>query len=94
MLPLAKWFRLREPRSQAKRTRHTRRTPHASQPPRAHLGLEVLEDRLAPAVVQWDGPIGGGNWNLASNWDGNVLPGAGDDVVIGAALPAPRSPRI
>lgn len=46
--------------------------------------LEVLEDRLSPAVVTWDG--GGGpadtRWFTPANWDGDVLPTAADDVVI------------
>src|SRR5262249_54004316 len=47
--------------------------------------LEVLEDRLAPAVVNWDGGGGDFNWNNALNWDTNTLPTAADDVVIDVA---------
>jgi hypothetical protein len=38
------------------------------------------------ATVTWDG--GGGNlhWTNALNWSGNVLPGPGDDVVIGPGV--------
>lgn len=47
--------------------------------------LEILEDRLAPAVVSWN-VNASGSWNVASNWidDQGVsrLPGPDDDVVI------------
>ena len=52
--------------------------------------LESLEPRLALATVLWDGEAGDNDWNNAANWfdDTNglndVLPGAGDDAVIGA----------
>jgi len=48
--------------------------------------LEALEDRLAPAVVFWDGGTQGTgtDWNEASNWVGDVLPGPGDDARIGS----------
>src|SRR5262245_54316974 len=39
--------------------------------------LEVLEDRLAPAVHTWTGAGGIPNWGIASNWSGFGLP-AGD----------------
>src|SRR2546428_486966 len=47
--------------------------------------LELLEDRLAPAAVSWDG--GGGSdtrWANALNWSNNLLPTAADDVTINA----------
>ncbi|MCB0663649.1 MAG: hypothetical protein KDC24_12965, partial [Saprospiraceae bacterium] len=34
------------------------------------------------ATITWDGDAGDGQWTTATNWDGDVLPGAGDDVVI------------
>jgi surface protein len=34
------------------------------------------------ATITWDGDAGDGQWTTASNWDGDVLPGPGDDVVI------------
>jgi hypothetical protein len=45
-----------------------------------------LEDRTAPAVIAWDGgPTGNGtDWLDPVNWAGDVLPGAGDDVIIGS----------
>lgn len=52
--------------------------------------LEPLEDRLAPAVVLWDGgPSGTGtDWGVAANWVGDVLPGINDDAVIESAFSA------
>ncbi|MFO0927409.1 MAG: hypothetical protein U0736_10265 [Gemmataceae bacterium] len=47
--------------------------------------LESLEERLAPAVVEWDGEAGTTDWADAANWTGDTLPGPADDVVIGAA---------
>ncbi|MFO0875988.1 MAG: RHS repeat-associated core domain-containing protein [Gemmataceae bacterium] len=44
-----------------------------------------LEERLAPAVVEWDGGAGTTDWADAANWTGDTLPGPGDDVVIGSA---------
>lgn len=46
--------------------------------------LEILEDRLAPANVSWDGGAGTLAWNDAANWDTNSLPGLADDVFIGS----------
>ena len=44
--------------------------------------LERLEDRLAPAVDIWTGAGGGlGNWSNRFNWQGNVAPSPGDDLV-------------
>ena len=34
------------------------------------------------AVITWDGGGGDGQWNTAANWAGDVIPGAGDDVVL------------
>ncbi|MBV9125565.1 MAG: hypothetical protein JO112_19625, partial [Planctomycetes bacterium] len=45
------------------------------------LRLEALEPRLAPATITWNNPAGG-DWGVAGNWKGGVLPGSGDDVVI------------
>src|SRR5262245_57914729 len=55
---------------------------------RRRLILEQLEDRLAPAVVLWDGgpAATGTSWNDPVNWAGDVLPGAADDAQIGAAF--------
>lgn len=55
---------------------------------RRQVVLELLENRLAPAVVLWDGGPGttGTNWNDPVNWAGDVLPGATDDAEIGIAF--------
>jgi hypothetical protein len=48
--------------------------------------LEVLEDRAVPAMIAWDGgPTGNGtDWLDATNWAGDVQPGAADDVTLGS----------
>ncbi|HXG10201.1 MAG TPA: cohesin domain-containing protein [Gemmataceae bacterium] len=48
--------------------------------------FDRLEDRLAPAVINWDGGGDGTTWTQAANWAGDVLPGASDDAVIGSAF--------
>ena len=50
--------------------------------------VELLEDRLTPALVTWDGGGSDFNWENVLNWSGDVLPGVGDDVVIGDAFAA------
>ena len=55
---------------------------------RTRLRLEALEDRLAPATLNWIG--GSGDWNTAANWldattQTNHVPVAGDDAVINVA---------
>jgi RHS repeat-associated protein len=54
---------------------------------RLRLVLELLEDRLVPAVL-WDGgPTGTGtSWHDAVNWQGDALPAAQDDAEIGGAF--------
>src|SRR5262245_57722492 len=53
--------------------------------------FEVLEARLAPALVTWDGGGGNFDWNNRFNWnkagavDPDTLPGFADDAQIGAA---------
>src|SRR5262245_5640243 len=68
----------------------TWRQPRSNRRPRSRhsLTLEPLEDRLAPAVVSWDGGLSGTgtNWHDKVNWAGDVLPGSSDDVEIGAAF--------
>lgn len=41
-----------------------------------------LSDAGAQSTVTWDGGGLDGLWETATNWDGDVLPAAGDDVVI------------
>ena len=45
---------------------------------------EFLEDRTLLSTILWDNvhQPNGGNWNIASNWVGGLLPQATDDVVI------------
>src|SRR5262249_49237536 len=46
-------------------------------------GLEALEDRVTPAVVNWAGPAVGGDWNTPADWSTSSVPVAGDTVSIG-----------
>ena len=48
------------------------------------LRLERLEERIALAVVRWDGDAADGQWTNRLNWVGDALPGELDDVEIGA----------
>jgi autotransporter-associated beta strand protein len=50
------------------------------------LLLEPLEDRLAPAIVTWDGGGADDNWTTAANWVGDVAPGPGDDLIFTGAV--------
>jgi Ca2+-binding RTX toxin-like protein len=49
------------------------------------LDFEPLEDRRVLAAVFWDGGAGTFNWNDATNWSGDSLPGEADDVTIDVA---------
>ena len=62
------------------------RKHRVGKPKNARLGLEALEDRLAPALVQWTGAGGDLLWSDAQNWSGGQLPGSSDDAVIGTAF--------
>ncbi|MBX7105905.1 MAG: hypothetical protein K1X57_17610 [Gemmataceae bacterium] len=53
---------------------------------RKPLGVQRLEDRIAPAVIHWDGGASTLNWSDAQNWSADALPGSVDDVVIGSAF--------
>jgi hypothetical protein len=65
------------------RRRYSRRRVH----PRAGLpASEALEQRVLLAAIAWDGEGGNSNWHDALNWTGDVLPTAGDDVTIDAAV--------
>lgn len=48
--------------------------------------LEALEDRIAPALILWDGGPSaiGTDWHVPANWVDDVLPGPDDDARIGA----------
>src|SRR5262245_58236477 len=49
---------------------------------RRPLDLERLEDRLAPAQVNWTGGGDNTSWNDPLNWSGHQLPTSADDVTI------------
>ena len=44
--------------------------------------VERLENRWLLSTVTWNGGGNGTNWSDPLNWDGNILPGAADDVTI------------
>ena len=44
--------------------------------------IELLEARIAPATLMWNGSAGDGNWFTAQNWDLNVVPGASDTAIL------------
>ena len=56
----------------------------ASDAPRVCGQLESLEDRTLLSNITWSGSGDGTSWNVAANWIGGQVPGAGDDVVIAA----------
>src|SRR5262245_5765675 len=71
--------------------KHSRRRKHRNERRADRMvrpGCERLEDRLAPAVFNWDGGASGtgSDWHVAANWVGDSLPGAADDAIIGAAF--------
>ena len=47
--------------------------------------VEQLEPRLMLDAVGWDGGGDGVSWHDPLNWDGDILPTAGDDVSIDVA---------
>lgn len=53
---------------------------------RARLILETLEDRCLMATRVWDGGGLNNNWTNENNWQGNVAPVAGDDLVFPAGV--------
>jgi hypothetical protein len=61
-----------------------RRRHHKARGRKAMLALfEGLESRAYLAAVSWVG--GTGDWNVAGNWSGGVLPSSSDDVTISAS---------
>lgn len=46
---------------------------------RVGLAIEILEDRLSPAVITSRAT---GNWGSQSTWEGNQVPSEADDVII------------
>ncbi|MCY2934862.1 MAG: hypothetical protein NT172_11945 [Planctomycetota bacterium] len=57
---------------------------------RAQLLVQALEERAVPATFVWDGGAGSFEFNDASNWNKDIVPGPGDDAVI-PALPGNQS---
>src|SRR5262245_4391464 len=49
------------------------------------LLLLLLAPSARAASVFWDGPAGGGSWNVATNWSNDAVPTALDDVTISGA---------
>src|SRR5262245_12286561 len=78
------WQRLKNWKSSRSPRRGTRKAPRLGLPFRPRL--EALEERLAPAVSTWDGGGGDSNWTTAANWDGDVAPAAGDDLVFAGTV--------
>ena len=52
---------------------------------RLPLSFEILEQRIAPATVNWTGAAGDLNWNTANNWDSDSVPSSSDTAVIKTA---------
>ena len=50
-----------------------------------HTLVEQLESRQLLATITWDGGGDGTTLTQATNWSGDVLPGASDDAVINVA---------
>src|SRR5438046_1553940 len=73
---LLHWLRTRLSKKSASRKVSPRR-PRFFRPQ-----LLLLEDRIAPATVHWDGGASTFNWNDATNWENNQKPTANDDAVI------------
>ena len=57
---------------------------------RVQLLVQTLEERAVPATFVWDGGAGSFEFNDASNWNKDIVPGPGDDAVI-PALPGNQS---
>jgi RHS repeat-associated protein len=64
-----------------------KRGPDLSRIRHWNFRLEYLEDRIAPATVNWTNP-NGGNWDVGSNWSSGSVPGSSDDAVINTASAA------
>src|SRR5262249_28060858 len=55
------------------------------------LGLETLEERIAPAQANWTGPATGGDWNTPVFWSTGNVPGPADTANIGPGNPVASS---
>ncbi len=49
------------------------------------LRLEQLEDRLVLSTINWTGQGDGSSWSVGANWEGDLVPGPGDDAQIDTA---------
>lgn len=69
---LKSWFQSRKPRKFQRR---------------CHLLIERLDERITPAVGTWDGGGGDNKWTTPGNWEGDVAPNPGDDLVFPVGVP-------
>src|SRR5689334_24619710 len=69
-------------------TMNSARRFHRGRQNAARPSIELLEVRLLPALILWDGgpAATGSNWNDPVNWAGDALPGANDDAQIGGTF--------
>ena len=56
--------------------------------------IESFEPRTLLSAVSWTGAAGDNNWDTASNWSTDSVPGAGDDVTIDIAANVVHSERV
>lgn len=63
------------------RFRPRRRRASGRHGPQFRPRLDAFEDRVLLSTVTWDGGAGTSNWSEAANWQGNVAPVPGDDLV-------------
>src|SRR4051812_14266183 len=66
----------------------------ANQSLRTSLLVELLEDRVVPAMVKWT--AGSADWSVPANWtdqsdSSHRVPGSGDDAVIDTAVTVTHS---
>ncbi|HVX13888.1 MAG TPA: DUF4214 domain-containing protein [Pirellulales bacterium] len=71
-------------RQKVRDRRPSRRRAHK----RAGARFERLEMRSMLSAVSWIGPATGGNWDVAANWSGHTVPGAGDTVTVNTGATA------
>lgn len=56
------------------------------------LSLPAAGGRAAAATRSWDGgSTANSNWQTAANWEGNIAPGAGDDLVFNTGTRSPSN---
>jgi hypothetical protein len=76
-----KVFSLFSPRNTGKSAGSSRHRRPATRRLGTRLIVELLEDRLVPATVNWVGGVDF-TWENAANWSTHALPGPADDVSI------------